>query len=203
MAGELISRGDSKEWTRLADNLADCFADPLGISRAQYLDTLPSFTPEPETYVVKFDTLVLVQPPNLEKGLTPEKILEIIGLPYNHPYFEDWKGARFRTPSVPYATWLNDGSRDLLRSARYLSNDTRPGTAFDGAFLYFADKGLGISRSHYPYLPGSGGDDSHSAYMCRWSEGQWALDSGWFGDPGYGVVTAGRQIVIRNPQQQA
>lgn len=206
MTGELLSRVDKREWTRQATDLAYCFAGPLGISRDQYEDSLPHFTPEPETYREKFDTLILVQTPIPEKGLTESRIFEIIGLPTSHPYYEDWRGARFRTPCAPYATWLDDGSRELdlhptYYPSRYAPADTRLGAALDGAFLDFANKRLGIIPSHYPYLPGSGEDDEHAAYMVRWSKEQWALTAGWFGDPGYGVVTAGRHVVIGKDQR--
>lgn len=207
----VVSRVDEREWIRQSEDLAYYFAKPLEMSRRQYLDTLPNFTPKPAKYAVRSDTaepkdtLVLVQPPQPEKGLPLTRILDIVGLSYFNPEvlkMEDWQDDKrgFKTPSVPYATWLEDGTRNLKVSPQAvrenLLDDERGGTGIDGVFLYVTDRGT--LRRHYINLPGSqvGSDGVPDLLLCFGGPG---FDRGWVGrvDLNCGSVVAGRKIVTR------
>lgn len=197
-------RVDEREWVRLQEELAHLFKGQLKMSRWQYVDTLPQYTPQPTEYQGRFDSVVLVQPPVPDKGLSLQRILEIVGLPYNQNVLKmtDWldgKG-KFRTPAVPYATWLDDGSRHLGVSPadvrKNLAEGERAGTGLDGTFLYVADRG--VVRRHYLDLPGSKVSSGSAPYLGLWDGGP-GLGCRWVGDvcPGYGSVVAGEKIVTK------
>lgn len=205
MLGEQLgvqSRVAERDWVKQAEDLAYYFARPLKMSRWQYLDTLPEYTPQPKEYQGRFDTLVLVQPPKPEFPL--KKMLDIVRLHYNPDVLkmEDWKSDKdgFRTPDVPYATWLDDGTKRLnikpsvVREG--LLEDERAGTGLDGIFLWLSDRG--VVRRHFLDLPGSQVDFSYTPYLFLWFIGP-NLDYDWAGDTNsnFGAVVAGRKIVTR------
>lgn len=203
MAEILNSRVDEGEWQRLRAELAYLFAREVRMSRWQYEDTLPKYVTEPSQYKDRFNRLVLVQPPKPEVGLTLTRISKIAGL-YNkdaNPPSEvyDSKQGGFKTPDVAYATWVNSGNTNKAYDPKWvfrtLADDERPGTGLDGIFLYVADKS--VYDDHHPYLPGSGDlEYVHAVYIRRW-DGEWPkLGQGYFGESGFGVVTAGREIVL-------
>lgn len=203
MAREQLSvqpKIDEREWVRQSEDLAYYFAKPLKMSRWQYLDTLPEYTQQPKEYQGRFDTLVLVQPPTAEVPL--KKILDIVKLSHNPDVLkmEDWKGDRegFKTPNVPYATWLDDGSKRInfkpSQIREGLLEDERAGTGLDGIFLWLSDRG--VVRRHFLDLPGSQVDFGYTPYIFLWFVGP-TLDYDWVGDaaPRFGSVVAGRNIV--------
>lgn len=205
MIGEQLnvqSRVGERDWVKQAEDLAYYFARPLNMSRWQYLDTLPEYTPQPAEYQGKFDTLVLVQPPKPELPL--KRILDIVRLHYNPNVLkmEDWKGDRggFKTPDVPYATWLDDGTKRLnikpSVAREGLLEDERAGTGLDGIFLWLSDRG--VVRRHFLDLSGSEVDFSYTPYLFLWFIGP-NLDYDWAGDANsnFGSVVAGRKIVTR------
>lgn len=69
MATEQLTapRVDEREWVKQSEDLAYYFAGSLKMSRWQYLDTLPVYVHQPAEYQERFNTLVLVQPPQPEK----------------------------------------------------------------------------------------------------------------------------------------
>ena len=198
----LQPRVDERDWVKQSEDLAYYFAQPLKMSRWQYLDTLPEYTPQPEEYQGRFDTLVIVQPPKPELPL--KKILDIVRLHYNPDVLkmEDWKGDReeFRTPDVPYATWLDDGSKKInikpLQVREGLLDDERAGTGLDGIFLWLSDRG--VVRRHFLDLPGSQVNFRYTPYIFLWFIGP-NLDYDWAGyaNSRFGSVVAGRKIVTR------
>lgn len=201
----ITPRVDETEWVRQQEELASLFAKQLKMSRWQYLDTLPIFTPQPEEYrgrKEQFDTVVLVQPPTQKLSL--RRILEISGLSYDPGVLkmEDWQGDKggFKTPSVAYATWLSDGSNNLNVAPSVvrtnLAEDVRGGTGLDGVFLYVADRG--VLRHHFLDLPGSQVGAGSVPYLRLWS-GEPRLDCDWVGhaDPYGGSVVVGRKIVTK------
>lgn len=195
-------RVDEREWVRLQEELAYLFAKILGQSRWQYLDTLPIYTPQPVEYQ-GYDNLVLVQPPQPERGLSLEQILDRVGLSYSRGVLKmrDWRydKGRFETPVVPYATWLEDGERNLevaLTDVRAsLPKNARGGTGLEGIFLYAADRG--ILRRHFPECPGSAVGPFYAPSLCLEGDRP-KFDSRYFSwaSPNYGAVVAGRKIVL-------
>lgn len=196
-------RVDEREWVRQQEELAYLLAKRLNMSRWQYVDTLPIFTPQPAEYQGRFDNVVVVQPPKPEKELSLKTILKIVGLSYNSGVLNmrDWRGDKggFRIPVVPYATWLEDGERNLgvrpsvVRDS--LSKDARGGTGLDGVFLYVADRG--VLRRHYLVFPGSEEGAGRAPVLRLWDDGP-RLVHRWVGHtvPGGGSVVAGRKIVL-------
>lgn len=198
----IVPRVDEREWVRLQEDLAYNFARPLKMSRWQYLDTLPDYVPQPAEYKGRFDNLALVQPPKL--GLPFKKILDIVGLSFNPEVLkaEDWGGDKegFRTPTVAYATWVDDGGNNLNIAPSVvrtnLTKDARGGTSLDGVFLYIADRG--VLRRHYLDLPGSEMGSGRAPSLRLWHGAPrlyvyWVVVAG----PYYGSVVAGRKIVTR------
>lgn len=200
----VVPRVDEREWVRQQEELAFLFAKSLRMSRWQYVDALPQFTPQPAEYRGRFDNLVLVQPPQPEKGLSLREILDIAGFSYTPEVLkmEDWKGDKrgFRSPTVVYATWVDDGIGSLNVAPELVRNnlveDERGGTSLDGVFLYVADRG--VLRRQYLDLPGSdvGSDyvpclylrDAGPQLCCHWVDDA---------DPDDGSVVAGRKFVTR------
>lgn len=198
----IVPRVDEREWVRLQEDLAYHFVRPLKMSRWQYLDTLPNYVPQPAEYKGRFDNLALVQPPKLE--LPFKKILDIVGLSFNSEVLKakDWRGDKegFRTPTVAYATWVDDGGNNLNIAPSVvrtnLTQDARGGTSLDGVFLYVADRG--VLRRHSLDLPGSEMGSDRAPSLDLWHDGP-RLRFSWVDDAnsGFGSVVAGRKIVTR------
>lgn len=165
------------------------------------MDTTPNYTLQPEKYRGVYDNVVLVQPPT--PNLSFKRILEITGLSYSSEVLkmEDWENdnGKFKTPSVVYATWVDDGGNNLDTAPSVvranLSEDARGGTGLDGVFLYVADRG--VIRRHYLDLPGSQVGSGRAPYLFLWDDGP-RLSCRWVSDayPRFGSVVAGRKIAL-------
>lgn len=181
-----------------ATRLAELFASELGMSRGEYIASLPAFLPQPDAYKGRFD-IPLIVPVYPKLGL--DKILRIAGIkPYhNASEITDWQDRShgFITPQVPYTTWVDDGSGSLGKTVgavrNHLAADERGGAVFDGLALYL--KNPGILKKRFLDLPGS-----HVAYISAPSLSLWlgkpSLRSGWVINAGshFGSVRAGREI---------
>ncbi len=190
------------EWSRQADTLAYLFAKPLGVSRDQYIDGLPQFALQPETYKGRFDIPTLVPTPVPEKGLTARKMFELAGI---KPYYDvdgmtkDWEKhpSGFVTPKAPYSTWLHDGTPNLNRKPEdvrsELPADARGGTLLDGLGLYLKDPK--ILEDHSLDLPGSQVGSGSAPFLYLWYGGPELLHA-WVDDPdpGFGSVVGGNEI---------
>ena len=199
----VVPRVDEREWVRQQEELAFLFARPLGMSRWRYVDTTPDYTRQPEGYKGEYNDLVLVQPPTPK--LPFRRILEITGLSFDTDVLKmrDWSDDKgnFRTPSIVYATWVDDGGRNIGIAPSVVRNNlaegARVGTGLDGVFLYVADRG--VLRRHYLDLPGSevGSDSAPSLHLwpggprfhCDWVDRAFSH---------CGSVVAGRKIVTRD-----
>ena len=189
-----------RSYARQAEDLAYYFAGELKMSRWQYLDTLPVFTPQPENYQGRFDILLLVQTP--QPKLPLQRILDIVGLQYNPDVLtaRDWAGSRFVTPEKAYLTYVEDGTGNLDTKPNIvrqnLSADERAGTLLDGTFLHVSDRGL-VTR-HYLDLPGSQVASGCVPYLCLWNGGP-RFGCGWDGyaPPNSGSVVAGDKVVTK------
>lgn len=116
---------------------------------------------------------------------------------------KDWQGdrGRFRTPNIPYATYLEDGTRNLgVKQSIVRENlleDERGGTGLDGIFLWVSDRG--VLRRHYLDLPGSEVGSGSAPYVGLWFD-EPRLYYGWIGDayPDSGSVVAGDKVITRD-----
>lgn len=221
MAVESLPQFSAEEWARCLGLLVDNFAAPLGMSRWEYEDIIPLYVPQPVGYEGRFDTLVLVQPPQPEKGLTLEKILDIIGLSYRDPVDlkmvdrEEQQGG-FQTPNVPYACYLDLTSHPDItpRTAlTTLSGDERFGTGLEGIslhmehpkavernFLYFPGS-LILNEGNFFHSLGSPAFDNGTPWLAMNEEIGPQLSSmlvGRFILRGSVIVTAGKKIVTRD-----
>lgn len=191
------------KWLKQAEQLADLFANELGQSRDQYIESLPKFEVQPEGYRGRFDSPMIVQVP--QGNLTLVRMLEIQGVTNYLSYpreLKDWQrdSQKFTTPKRPYATWLHDGSRNLNKAPRdvrkALSADERAGTVVDG--LAILAQNPDILKNHYLDLPGYQYESDDVPYLVVWCSGP-GLDYYWddSADPRCGSVVAGRKIVTK------
>lgn len=163
----------SREWEREADNLAYLFAKELGQSRDQYSDGLPGFFSQSKSYRGRLYIPLLVQTPN--DRLTLAMMCEIAGVA-NYiarlNEIKDWEGdsGKFKTPSIPYSTWANDGRVNLGRSVEdvrlSLAVDERGGNICDGISIaiHFPD----ILKRCFLNLPGSQHELEFAPYVRSW-----------------------------------
>ncbi len=190
----------NKEWRRQAENLASLFAEPLDMSRGEYVEKLPQFPDKPQEYEGILDIPVIVQPPQL--GLSLSRILDIAGINYDSQAisgFEDWERSGFKTPRRPYTTWLDDGSRFLGKTVEVardgLASFERGGTHADGIGLYLKDPN--ILKAHYLDFPGSQFGSGSAPFLVLDGDEPWLLRY-WVGSPDrrFGSVVAGREIRV-------
>lgn len=203
-----------REFIRETEDLAYYFAKPLGLSRYEYIGThLPPFCLQPEQYRGRFDKLVIVQTP--QKELPLHRILDIVGVKIRLPQIlhqQDWQGDKgnFRTPVIPYVTYMDDGGGNLNKNSsdvrRQLLKDERGGTMLDGVFLYVFDRSILMSR-HLPEMPGTqldfdfGGMELVPRFEYPGEDGAVIFfDSADGSRPNgiFGTIVAGREIAVRN-----
>lgn len=190
------------EWVKQANRLADLFAAELGFSKEEYMDKLPKFRSQPESYQGRFNIPLLVQTP-VGKLILP-RMCEIAGvISYlDSKKVKDWQKDpnKFKTPVTPYVTWLHDGSMNLGRKIMDvrigLAADERGGTVYDGLALFVQNPD--ILKHHYLDLPGSEVSSDYAPCLNFWY-GRPELDGDWVdgADPDCGSVVAGRNIVTR------
>ncbi|QQG43257.1 MAG: hypothetical protein HYW45_03580 [Candidatus Daviesbacteria bacterium] len=191
------------EWLIKANRLAFLYAKELGQSREQYIDYLPKFEPQPESYRYRFYIPAIVQVP--QGKLTLVRMLDILGVTnylLNLRDIKDWQKdpQKFKTPNKPYTTYLHDGLINLGRTPRDVRSSLvygeRGGTVFDGLALLAQDPD--ILKNHYLDLPGSQYGSGGVPFL-----GGWGARPGlrYFRDdsvgPKGGSVVAGRNIVTK------
>lgn len=180
------------EWNMQSQKLANLFAQELGLTKEEYIATLPKFEPQPERFKGRFDIPVIV-----ETRLPLKEMLEKAGIVV---YFDtngvkDWDKKRFETPKTSYTAWLQDGRRNLNKSVedirRNLKSDERGGIPYDGISLYLRDPN--ILEHHLLDFPGSRVDSVRAPYLVRWG-GQPGLSHSFVGRaaPNGGSVVAGK-----------
>lgn len=183
------------EWERQAQKYISLnYHKELGLSKQEYRDSLPKFSPQPEAYRDRFDIPVIV-----ETRISPKRQCELAGIKYylwglpvsnwpDHP-----KG--YKTPNTPYVAWMQNGNKNKGKSVekarKELAKYERGATVFDGLALYISHPE--ILNNHYVYLPGTKVGSEHAARLGLWS-GRPGLDDGWVGyaDPGWGSASCGR-----------
>jgi len=188
-----LSADVEKEWQIQAEKYIGLgFHKELGMSEAEYKSSLPQFESQPEAYIGRFDIPLLV-----ETRIPAERQAELAGISVYYSYSRDWEGdpEGYKTPTVPYTTWVQDGTKNLNKSVGKVRDnlvvDERGGTEFDGIALYIKDPE--ILEDHALDLPGTSVGSVLVAYLSRW-DGEPKLRDHLVGGagPDLGSVSCGR-----------
>lgn len=156
------------EWKRQSQILADRFAEKLGLSAQEYINTLPEFRPQPKEF--KSTLNMPVVPVIVETRIALSEMLGIVGI---DPFFDpseikDWTEGGFETPSKPYATWLTYIPGKSVEEVRVnLGKDQRGGTVLDGIALCLRDPRI-LSRYSLD-CPGSQVDPDTAPFLSAFS----------------------------------
>lgn len=184
------------EWKRQSGRYVELgFHKELGLSEENYLASLSRFEPQPEVFVGRFDIPILV-----ETRIAPKRQAELAGLNYLlrglnvHDWEDDPK--KYKTPKIPYTTWMQDGKKNLKRSVRdvrrTLEADERGATEYDGIARWIANPS--VLEDHNIDLPGTSVGSDNAPYLDRWG-GRPGVDC-WGRvdnvDPRYGSASCGR-----------
>jgi hypothetical protein len=160
-----------KEWNRQANKLAKLFARELGMTKDQYIASLPKLDPQPTEFKGRLDTFTIAD------GRIPvERQCELAGITCSPSEHDggDWKDdpKQYTTPKKPYIFWSDMGARHMEEKVvdvrRELADDERGGTELDGVALYIARPG--ILKRHYLDLPGTTVGSNFAACMRLWDE---------------------------------
>lgn len=184
------------EWIEQSQKYIDWgYHKELSMSQEDYLASLPKFEPQPEAFVGRFDIPILV-----ETRIVPKRQAELAGLNYLlrglnvHDWEDDPK--KYKTPKIPYTTWMQDGKKNLKRSVRNvrrtLEADERGATEYDGIARWIANPS--VLEDHYIDLPGTSVESGGRApYLCQW-RGRPGVDGSHVDsvDPGCGSASCGR-----------
>lgn len=100
--------------------LAGRFAARLGFdSHEAYMATLPEFPEKPSTYArlgLTVPVIVETRVPWLEAaGLSGLYVTDYMKQQMNAGGVKDWEGINFDMPEVPFAAWVQDGSKFMFR----------------------------------------------------------------------------------------
>lgn len=184
------------EWGRQARRLAKFFAGELGMTKANYIGSLPEFETQPEIFKGRLNTPVIV-----EMRIPIKRQCELTGIIYH--FIEELnkkdrsnneKG--YSTLNPPYTMWCDEGMRSMNREARdvraNLADDERGGTEYDGVALYIAKPR--ILEKRYLDLPGTAVGSLGTAYLCL-RKRQPRLSFSLLGNahPRFGSLICGRQ----------
>lgn len=185
------------EWSRQIQRFIELgFHKELNLSEREYLDSLPKFGPQPEQFQGRFNIPVVVETRiPVKRQCELARIRYFLGGLKVTDWTDDSKG--YRTPDRPYATWLQDGKKNLYRAVeavrKELAEDERGGTEFDGIALYIAHPQ--VLKEHFLDLPGTkvGPVSAPCLSLCF---GGPRLYYRWVGDadPRFGSVSCGREI---------
>lgn len=195
-SGEEIDRIDlDLEWRRQSGRYVELgFHVELGLSVEDYLASLPRFEPQPESFRGCFDIPVLV-----EIRIAPSRQAKMAGLLYflEGITVRDWdndpKG--YKTPDVPYTTWMQDGGKNLGKSMedvrQELKPDERGATEYDGIALYITN--TRVLNEHDIDLPGTSVGSDGAPYLYQWY-GIFKVDCHLVdrADSGFGSASCGR-----------
>lgn len=185
-----------EEWRRQANGFVNLgFHSELGLTKEKYLESLPKFTPQPESFKGRLDTPVLV-----ETRISPKLQSELVGI--QHFLYglsiTDWNKSlkNYTTPEVPYAAWLEDGRNNLNKKPKdvrsSLKADEVGGTELDGIALYISNPK--ILEHHWLDLSGTSVESDRAAVLRLW-DGWPELNVRFVdrADPKFGSVVRGRQ----------
>lgn len=175
---ELIEPDLDAEWQRQTQRYIKIgFHTELGLSAEEYLASLPKFEPQPEAFAGRFDMPVLV-----ETRIAPQCQAELGGLNYYlkglnvHDWKDDPKG--YKTPDAPYATWMQDGKKNLNINVHDVRNnlaaDERGATEYDGIALWITNPS--VLNDHSIDLPGTQVGSGYAPYLRQWNGRPWVSD---------------------------
>ena len=163
----------SAEWERQVNKYIKLgFHKELNLSKEEYRDSLPKFTPQPEAYKGRFDIPVLV-----ETRIPVNKQAKLAGLMYGLDGFKvrDWENdpKGYKTPEIPYTTWMQDGRNyrkwTVENFQLNMAEDERGATEFDGVDLFI--KNPKVLRHHFIDLPGTSVESVNAACLSLWFDG--------------------------------
>jgi hypothetical protein len=187
------------------------FHRELGLTEQEYLESLPKFFTQPESYKGRFDTPLLV-----ETRIPAARLADLSSFEdpnYYAPggwYLDllDWEGdpKKFRIPNKPYTTWLNNSEMNLKESVDMiranLKEDERMATIFDGIALYTSQPGILETRNIIfgGSVFKSGFESGSVPWLRNWYDrpGLDSLDANEKLQPGYGNVTCGRKLGFKD-----
>ena len=183
------------EWQRQAGRRIELgFHTEIGLSEEDYLASLPKFEPQPEAFRGRFDIPVFI-----ETRIAPKRQAELAGLTYylSDLNVRDWEDdpKGYKTPANPYATWMQDGKKNLNKSVstvrKNLAPDERGATEIDGISLFIANPE--ILKDHYIDFPGTSVGADYAPYLSRWGGGpEVSCGRVDFADSSYGSASCGR-----------
>lgn len=202
-AQELGELDPKAEWRRQANRYIELgFHRMLEVSEDEYLTSLPRLGAQPRRFAGRFDVPVIV-----ERRINPFIQARMAGLSYDDFYLgpEDWEGdpKSYKTPDVPYVTWMQLGRKNISKSIeavrKNLAPDERGATIHDGIALFITRLSLlkEDSVSYFIDLPGtsSGRMDLSLVRYIRRNQGIPRIKLGYFsGRLNGGSATCGRQI---------
>ncbi|MBI4033009.1 MAG: hypothetical protein HY377_00600 [Candidatus Blackburnbacteria bacterium] len=164
------------------------------MSKEDYLASLPKFEAQPEAFKGRFDIPVVV-----ETRIPVVRQCELAGIGYHLSDLEvaDWPQdpQGYKTPNVPYVTWMQDGSGNRGESVDKVrgefAGDERGATIFDGVSFCIAHPQ--ILENHYIDLPGTSVGSGRAPYLRLGARGP-GLDHGRVDAAGRGggSATCGR-----------
>lgn len=144
----------SSEWDTQARNMARRFAEILGLSTKDYIETLPKFTRKPRNFNGEHGIPAI--PVIVEARIPLAEMLNTVRI---DPFFdpqenEDWTEGDFASPREPYITYLTYLPNKSIQEVRAnLGKNQRGGTALEGIALFLKQPEI---LNHYSLmLPGS------------------------------------------------
>lgn len=172
-----------KPFTTEADLLVEYFSQcrkyidlgfhrALGMTEEEYVESMPKFEFQTDPFKGRFDIPVLVE--------TRIPLKQTANLAYLDYYLNDMEVAdwmddpeRYRSPNIPYTTWMQDGKKYLGKSVRdvraNLAPDERGATVYDGIALFVLNPGLLHDKTHYIDLPGTSVGIGHAPNFQIWN----------------------------------
>lgn len=183
------------EWERQTERYVELgFHKELGLTGEEYLVSLPQFEPQPKTFAGRFDIPLLV-----ETRIPPSRQAQLAGLQYylGDLNVHDWETdpKKYKTPDMPYTTWMQDEMKNLNKSVSYVrqhfASDERGATLLDGIALYIVNPNM--LKNHAIDLPGTSVDAVSAPCLKLWGSRP-AVDYAPVGSsfPGFGSASCGR-----------
>lgn len=184
------------ERTRQAQRYVELgFHRELGLTEQKYIASLPKFEPQPKEFKGRLDTPLLV-----ETRVPIERQAKLADIDYflrgldKKDWTDDPQG--YKTPNIPYATWIDEGKRFMNRKVEDVRNELasfeRGGTEFDAVALYIAKPQ--ILQTRFLDLPGTTVGSDCAACLRRWGGraelGRRFVDAA---SPRFGSVVCGRK----------
>lgn len=174
------------------------FNDVIGKSEGTYRRLMPVFTPQPESYIGRFDIPLLVDP-----RISLKKLHNIIGI--HSTIHEEHIVDVTKIPDEPYAIWTHDANRYRMHSVKdaigHFQPDELPCPLIEVIALYihhpefFQDHGIDATGSVY-------GRESVPCINTFFGKPELSLGAIDHPDNRWGALSRGSYIqVYTNPSQ--